>query len=158
MKKLIYAATFTLVFASTVPAVLAGGILRDAKVPHVVHSNAHPNDARVLATHHFEVHVQGSDLSQISINVPEGIKVNDEIAVADQSGKKIDAAVSVNDRKFTVAFAQPVPSGTTLSVSMKGVRIPFSLQESTLLYPITGKSVGMNAEGGIGTARIQTYL
>ena len=65
MKKLIYATTFTLaipagiasLFVSSVPA-FAGGVLREANAPHIVHSSTHPNGTRVPnATHHFEVHV-----------------------------------------------------------------------------------------------------
>jgi hypothetical protein len=143
--------------ASSVPA-LAGGVLRDAKAPHLVHSDAHPNNARVpSATHHFEVHVQGRDLSQLSVDVPKGLKVSDRIVVTDQSGKKIDAAVSVNDRRVTIAFSQPVPTGTTLSVSMKGVRTQFPSRRRIWLYPVYGRSVGMTADVRIGLARIQTY-
>lgn len=137
---------------------MAGGVLLDAKAPHLVHSDAHPNDARVpSATHHFEVYTQGSDLSQLSVDVPEGIKVSDRIVVTDQSDKKIDATISVNDRRVTIAFSQPVPTGTTLSVSMKGVKTPFSLQGSALLYPVAGRSVGMTSDVLLGIARIQTY-
>lgn len=157
MKKLIYAAAFTLAIASSVPA-LAGGALRDAKAPHLVHSGAHPNNARVSsATHHFEVHVQGRDLSQLFVDVPEGIKVSDRIVVTNNSGKKIDATVSENDRRVTIAFSQPVPIGTTLSVSMKGVKTSFSLRGRTWLYPVSGRSVGMTADVPFGLARIQTY-
>ena len=165
MKKLIYAAAFTLAMstasvlnASSVPAALARGVMRETRAPHLVHSNAHPDNPRLLsATHHFEVHVQGGDLSQLSVDVPEGIKVSDRIVITDQSDKKIDATVSVNDRRVTIAFSQPVPTGTTLSVSMKGVKTPFSLQRHIWLYPVYGRSVGMTADVRLGLARIQTY-
>lgn len=165
MKKLIYAATFTFVIpfgiaslsTSSVPAAYAGGILRDAKAPHLVHSGAHPNNARVpSATHHFKVHVQGSDLSQLHVDVPEGIKVSDRIVVTDQSGKKINANVAVDDRRVTIAFSQPVPTGTTLSVSIKGVSTQF-FSRRIWLYPISGRSAGMTADAKFGIARIQTY-
>ncbi len=154
--KLIYAATFTLLIMSSIPAI-AGGALRDAKAPHLVHSGAHPNNARIRqATHHFDVHVQGSDLEQLFVDVPEGIKVSDRIVVTDQSEQKIDATVSVNDQRITIAFAQPVPTGTTLSVSMKDVKTQ-SLQGRIWLYPVYSRSVGINADVRIGMARIQTY-
>lgn len=156
MKKLIYAATFTLAITFSIPA-LAGGVLRDAKAPHLVHSGAHPNNARIRqATHHFDVHVQGNDLEQLIVDVPEGIKVSDRITITDHSDQKIDATVSVNDKKVTIAFAQPVPTGTTLSVSMKGVRTR-SLRGRTWLYPVYSRSTGINADVPIGMARIQTY-
>lgn len=58
MKKLIYAAVFALAVGSSIPDALAGGVLPNAKVFHLLNSAAHPSDARDLsATHYFEVHV-----------------------------------------------------------------------------------------------------
>lgn len=164
MKNLIYAVAFTLALplgiallqTSSDPA-YAGGILRDAQAPHLVHSGAHPNNARVpLATHHFEVHVQGNDLSQLYVDVPEGVKVSNRILVTDRSGKKINANVSVDNRRVTIAFPQPIPTETTLSVSMKGMNTQ-SFARRIWLYPISGRSIGMTANQRIGIARIQTY-
>ena len=156
MKKLIYAATFTLAIASSFPA-LAGGILRDAKAPHLVHSGAHPNNARMSqSTHHFDVHVQGRDLEQLFVDVPKGVNVRNRITIADQSSNKVDATISRNDNRIAIAFTQPVPKGTTLSVSMKGVSAN-SLQGRNWLYPVYSRSVGINADVPIGMARIQTY-
>ena len=112
MKKLICATTFTIaipigiasLYAFSVPA-FAGGVLREANAPHIVHSSAHPNGTRVPnATHHFEVHVQGKELSQLSFEVPDGVDVSDRIMVSDQSGKKIDSTVSMKDKRATIAF------------------------------------------------------
>lgn len=155
MKKLTYAAVAVSIVYSF-PA-LAGGIIRDAKAPHLVHSGAHPNNARMSqATHHFDVHVQGSDLEQLFVDIPEGIQVKNRITIADQSKKKVDANISINDNRITIAFTQPVPTGTTLSVSMKGVSAN-SLQGRTWLYPVYSRSVGIKADVPIGMARIQTY-
>lgn len=155
MKKILYAAAFTVAIIYS-PA-LAGGILRDAKAPHIVHSGAHPNNARMSqATHHFDVHVQGSDLEQLFIDIPEGIKVRNRITITERSNKKVDAKVSINNKRVTIAFTQPVPKGTTLLVSMKGVSAN-SLQGRTWLYPVYSRSVGIKAEVPIGIAQIQTY-
>lgn len=158
MKKLLYTAAFSLAFVSSVPAALAGGVLGDAKAPHLVHSGAHPNDARVpSATHHFEVHVQGSELSQLFIDLPEDIKLKRGIEVTDQSGQKVDATVFVNRKGASVTFAQPVPSETTLTVSMKGVQTPAPGYARSWRYPIYSRSVGTNEDVRIGLAQIQTY-
>lgn len=159
MKKLIRAATFTLVFAlPVVPAALAGGIVRDVKAPHIVHSGAHPNDARVLsATHHFEVHVQGSKLSQLFIYLPEDIKVRGGIQVTDESSRKVDATVSMNGKKATVTFTQPVSPETTLTVSLKGVQAPAPGYARTLVYPVYSNSVGTASNIRLGLANIKTY-
>ena len=156
MKKLIYVTTVILAIASSFPA-LAGGILRDAKAPHLVHSGAHPNNARMSqATHHFDVHVQGSDLEQLFVDVPEGVNVRNRITINDQSHKKVDATISINDNRIAIAFTQPVPTGTTLVVSMKGL-ITNSLRGHTWLYPVYSRSVGVNADVPLEIARIQTY-
>ena len=156
MKKLIFAATFIMVTASLTPAIQAAGSLPNAKVPHLVHSNAHPNNARVLsATHHFEVHVQGKALSELSIDLPKGVSIRRGIEVMNQSGQKVEAQVSVNDRKVTVVFSQPVAPDTTLSIDMRGVTT--SGYDNTWLYRVYAKLVDVNAEIPLGLARIQTY-
>ena len=166
MKTLIYATALTLAIpfgiallqTSSVAPAYADGVLRDAKAPHLVHSNAHPNNARVQnATHHFQVHVQGSDLSQLSVDVPEGVRLSDRIVVTDEFGKKVNAKTSIDDKRVTITFEQPVPSGTTLSVSMKGVSTRFLSRGHVWLYSIYGRSVGMTEDVRIGLARIQTY-
>ena len=165
MKTLIYATALTLAIpfgivslqASSAAPAYAGGVLLDAKAPHLVHSNAHPNNARVQnATHHFQVHVHGSELSQLSVDVPEGIRLSDRIVVTDESGNKVDAKTSIDNKRVTITFAQPIPSGTTLSVSMKGVSSRFLSRGRLWLYPIYGRSVGMTEDVRIGLARIQT--
>ena len=165
MKKLISPVTFTLaipagiasLYLSLVPA-FAGGILRDANAPHIVHSNAHPNGTRVpITTHHFELHVQGKELSQLSFDIPNGVQVSDRIIVTDQTGKKIDSNISIKDERATIVFSQPIPAETTLSISMKNVKTSFRSRGRTLLYPVYGRSVGMTEDIRIGMAQIQTY-
>lgn len=158
MKRLLYAATLTLVLTSLVPAVRADESLREyPKATHLVHSGAHPNNPRVPnATHHFKLYVAGKALSQLSIDLPEGIRFSRGIEVTDQAGKKVDETVSINDRKATIAFAQPVSPGTLLSIEMKGITTSDYLGH-TWLYRVYGKDVGMTVEIPLGTAQIQTY-
>ena len=77
--------------------------------------------------------------------------------VSDQSGKKIDSTVSMKDKRATIAFSQPVPVETTLSISMKGVNTSILSRGRTLLYPVSARSVGMTEDIRIGIAQIQTY-
>jgi hypothetical protein len=68
MKKLIFAASFTFLLASNAPATIAGGAMQNANVAHLLGSAASPNRAGFQgATHRFEVHVQGRDISEIAI-------------------------------------------------------------------------------------------
>lgn len=157
MKKLIALAIFSLATAYSIPSAFAGGVI-GTLTTHLVHDGAHPNEARALSvTHHFEVHVQGSELSQLIINLPEGIKVRRGIEVTDRSGQKIDTTVSINDGRATLTFAQPVSSETTLLVDIKGVQTPAPGYARTWLYSVYGRSVGMTTDKRIGLAQIKTY-
>ena len=156
MKKLIYAAAFTLLLASNAPATIAGGAMRNANVPHLIGGAATPNKARFQgATHHFKVHVQGRALSSMTIDLPDDVKMPSGIEVTNQSGQKIESQVSVNNRKATVVFSQPVAPDTTISIDMRGIHTPG--YSRNWMYPISGKMVGINAEIPLGTVLIQTY-
>lgn len=156
MKKLIYAAAFTVMLASNAPATIAGGAMRNANVPHIVGSAATPNRARFQgATHHFEVHVQGRALWALTIDLPEGVKMRGSIEVKNQSGQKIESQVSVNNRKVTLVFAQPVSPDITISIALRGIHTPG--YSYNWMYAIAGKMVGINAEIPLGTVLVQTY-
>ncbi len=156
MKKLIYAAAFTVMLASNAPATIAGGTMRNANVPHIVSSAATPNRARFQsATHRFEVHVQGRALSALVIDLPEDVKMRGSIEVTNQSGQKIESQVSVNNQKATVVFSQPVSPDTTISIDMRGIHTPG--YSRNWMYAIAGQIVGINAEIPLGTVLIQTY-
>lgn len=155
MRTLIFSAAFSLSMALLVPTAYATGVSGNANAPHITHSGAHPRDARVQnATHHFELHVEGNQLEQLTVDLPKGIEVSNDIVVTNQSGQKVDAAVSVSDRKATIAFAQPVSPGTTLSISLQGVRTPGL--SNTWHYSVYGKSAGMTGIVPLGLVRIQT--
>lgn len=163
MKKLIYTAAFTMIVASLAPSAQAAAHLHSLKTAHgnfnsshIVHSGAHPNNARFQgATHHFEVHVQGKALSALAIDLPQDVRISGGIEVKNQLGKKIDAKVSVNNRKATVVFSQPVPPETTISIDMLGINT--SGYSHDWEYMVYGTMVGLNAEISLGYARIQTY-
>ena len=156
MRKWIYIAAFSLAITSTVPAVFATGKPGDAKFSHLVDSAAYPDAASVRgATHEIEVHVHGENISELSIDLPEDVSIRKGIEVTNQSGKKIEANVSVNDRKATVVFSQPVAPETIVSIAMKGVDTPG--YDKIWHYRVYAKKVGLTAEIPLGTARIHTY-
>jgi hypothetical protein len=156
MKRLIYATTLTLAIVSLAPVAQASGSLRDSTLPHLGNGGASPNNAHArYATHHFEIHVQGKALSELSIDLPEGVSIPKEIDVKNQSNQKIDAKVSVNNRTALVVFAQPVPPETTLSINMRDVNtLGYS---KTWIYRVYGKMVGLTSKIPLGPAWVQTY-
>jgi hypothetical protein len=156
MKKVIYAATFTLIIASSIPTAWATRKPGDAKFSHLVDSAAYPDVASVRgATHEIEIHVHGGNLSELSIDLPEDMSIRKGIEVTNQSDKKIEANVSVNNRKATVVFSQPVAPETIVSIAMKGVETPG--YDNIWQYRVYAKKVGITAEIPLGTARIHTY-
>jgi hypothetical protein len=106
-------------------------------------------------THHFEVHVKGQPISALSVELPEFIRIGDSIEVTDGSNQKIDAKVAIEDKKATLAFAQPVAPDTTLSIKMKGIDAKSYIQK-ILLYRVNTTVADMNQEMSIGVARIST--
>lgn len=156
MKRLITATTLTLAIVSLAPIAQAFGSLRDANLPHLGNGGASPNNARAIsATHHFEVHIQGKALSELSIDLPEGVSIPKEIEVKNQSGEKINAKVSVNNRIVTIAFAQAVPLETTLLINLRGVKTPG--YSKTWIYQVYGKMIGLTSEIALGPAWVRTY-
>lgn len=158
MKRLIYTATIVLILTSLVPAAYADeNFSAYQKVTHFVHSAAHPNNARIQnVTHHFDLHVKGTSLSEISIDIPNGICISQGIEVTDRSGKKVDTSVSLSARKATIAFTQPVAPDTILLIEMKGVKTPGYLGRAWN-YLVYTRDVGMTTEIPMGTAEIRTY-
>jgi hypothetical protein len=121
-----------------------------------IHSDAHPSSAGVRdAVHHFEINVLNSGLSSLSIELPEGISIRDEIEVKNQDDQKIDAKVSMNDRQATIAFSQPVPPQTKLFISLKGVRTPG--YGKAWNYKIYATIDGIDQEIPLGTRTVHTY-
>lgn len=148
----------TLALTSIVPAAWGTGVRGDSPVTHFVNGVAYPDNARAtIANHEFSLHVAGRAISQLSINLPEGINVTDGIEVTDKSGKKIDATVSVNNQKAIIAFAQTVPSETLLLISLKGVIASNFQRGLPLFYAVSTKDVGLTAEIPLGSAQIRTY-
>ncbi len=152
-KNLIYVAMMTLI---SLPQVADAHInTHNLKISQIVHSGAHLTQARFPgATHHFQVLVEGPALLELAIDLPEEISIERGIGVTDQLGQKIPVTVSINSRKATIVFSQPVAAHTIVSIEIKGVTTPGF--KRIWLYPIYGKMVGINAEIPLGLARIQT--
>ncbi|HBE52120.1 MAG TPA: hypothetical protein DDW76_25955, partial [Cyanobacteria bacterium UBA11369] len=94
-------------------------------------------------------------LSELSIDLPEEVSINQGIEVTDRSGKKIAATVSNNDKKATIVFFQPIAPETTITVSMRGVNTPG--YDQVWQYRVFGKKVGMNEQIALGVAEVWTY-
>ncbi len=152
MKKLIYTTAFTFALIASVPTAWAGGVAGDAKVPHIVRSAINPNSNPYQSAHfYFTVHVAGRSLSQLVINSPERIRLSKSIELTDQSGRKLDATVSLEGGKAIISFTQPVAPETILEIDMKEIRLPGYSQ--TWFFTVSSKLEGLNAEIPLGAVR-----
>ncbi|MEB3178887.1 MAG: DUF2808 domain-containing protein [Nostocaceae cyanobacterium] len=160
MKKLLLSALpLLLIVSAAVPSAHAADYRRDTKATQIVSSGAIPNDANITNyTHYFAVKVQGNELSQLTIDFPEDLMVTDGIRVTDNSGKKVEAKVNVNNKQATIEFSQPVAVGTTLKIALQGVTDNFTTGHArTWLYPVNSRSVGFQSDIPLGLVHIQSY-
>ncbi|WP_414567997.1 hypothetical protein [Nostoc sp. CCY 9925] len=157
MKKSIYAgAAFFLIVTSSFPSAWGSENKDNFKASYIGNGVAFPSTVGFPgATHEFQVHVQGQSLSELAIDLPDGVSINKGIEIQNQSGKKIDAQVSVNNQTATVIFSQSVEPQTTLLVKLQGVNTSF--RNHVWLYRVYGKMPNLTAQIPLGTARIQTY-
>ncbi len=150
-RHLLYAATIA-GFAALTPV---------AKASSLVHSAAYPNRVKVTnATYHVGLWVEGNPLSQLSILVPDDapgrIRFSNRVEVTDRAGHLVSTTSSFDGKRVTIAFTQPVSSGTTLEIDLKEVRTS-DLLGRTWLFPVEGIGINSNQAIQLGTARIQTY-
>lgn len=104
--------------------------------------------------HLIRVMVLGMSLQDVMVLVPPQMAKFRSITVADETGKMIPAKIERVDRRVAVVFNQPVISGKTIEINFSDTDITMEEGE-ILLYSVTAKQVGLNAEIPIGTARIQ---
>lgn len=155
VRTLIYAAAFSLVAAALIPANYANA--RAGKFPHVDSTTEFPQSKWRIVRHTIRLHIpqESKALSQLSIDVPAGLTASNDIRVSDQSGRKINTNVSVNGRKLTLAFPQPIAPETRLNIAMN--RVIISGTSNAWLYHVSAKLVGNNADSFIGVAQFRVY-
>ncbi|PMB10720.1 DUF2808 domain-containing protein [Fischerella thermalis CCMEE 5273] len=156
MRNLIYTGAAFVIVAAFISAAYAKDNIGNSDVSHLESGVAYPSSIGFQgATHEFKVHVQGQPLKELVIDLPEFLSISKGIEVKNQSGEKIDAQVSVNNRTATVVFSQPVEPQTTLLVELQGVNT--SIRNHIWLYRVYGKMPNLTAQIPLGTVRIQTY-
>jgi hypothetical protein len=155
VKKLVYLGAVFLALISLTPVAFARENHGKLNSSHITHSSAYPINARRFqdVSHHFELHVQGSALRALSIDIPENVKIVRGIEVKDESGQKIDARIAIDKSKATITFSQPIPPETKLSIDMKGINT--SRGGNGLDYMVYGSLEGINQEIPLGTVQIQ---
>jgi len=155
MKILNYIMALTVIVAASVPAeYVSAGV---GKFPHVNSTVTFPPTQTRNFRHTIRLHIpqESSALSRLSIEVPKGLTVRNDITVSDQSGQEIDATISINGRQLTVTFPEPVAPGTLLNIAMNNVRRFGS--SNVWLYHLSAKVVGTEVDIPLGVAQFRVY-
>jgi hypothetical protein len=103
----------------------------------------------------FTVSVGNQPLSQLSLNVPTQVRLSEAISVTNQAGEKVPATVSLNGQKATLVFAQPIASGSTLTI-VKQASAPKTIQ--SFESEVIGKTVNGASEISLGIVKVQPAL
>ncbi|HEY9853842.1 MAG TPA: DUF2808 domain-containing protein [Leptolyngbyaceae cyanobacterium] len=155
MRTLIYTAAIALALAASIPpdnasARTEGGL-------HLEGAVQFPQNRSRIVRHTIRFHIpQGSSpLSQLNIDVPEGLRISDNIALTDKSGQKINANISIMGNKIIVDFPQPIAPESKLELDLNNIRRRGV--SNAWIYRVSAKLVGLEADVPIGIARIRVY-
>jgi hypothetical protein len=154
VRTLIYAAV-SLAIAALISADYASA--RTESSPHIDGAVQFPQNRSRIFRHTIRLHIpQGSShLSQLMIDVPEGLRVSNDITITNNSGQETNADVAIMGDKVIINFPQTITPNSKLELDLNYVeRRGIS---NAWLYRVTAKFVGLDAALPIGIARIRVY-
>jgi len=153
MKRFLLAATAAIALLSFSTVAQASS---NAKVPHLAGGAADLNNSKFNpGTYSLNVHVLGREISALTIEPQQSIRLSQNIKVFDQSNQPVETTVSMNGQTAMISFAQPVKPDTTLRIEMRNVQNPNVL--STALFSVGGQMVGLGSEISLGTIQMTTH-
>ena len=155
MKTLIYATAFTLITATAIyPDYVSA---REGQFTHVDSTFQFPPTKAKNFRHTIRLHIpqNSSPVSQLSIDIPADLTVENDINVSNQSGKKINTNTSVNGSQIIIAFPEPVPPGSKLNIDMNDVTRRGS--SNAWLYHVFAMPIDSNTNTSIGVAQFRVY-
>ncbi|XWK91729.1 MAG: hypothetical protein U7127_30920 (plasmid) [Phormidium sp.] len=155
MRTLICSAAVALVLAA--PFSAGNASASTVSTPHIHGAVQFPQSRLWIVRHTIRLHIpQGSSpLSQLIIDVPEGLVVSNNITLTEKSEREINANFSIMGNKVIVNFPQPVTSESKLELDLNNVRRRGT--SNAWLYRISAKFVGTDRDMPIGIARIRVY-
>mgnify|MGYP002783921357 FL=1 len=159
MKKvLIYTAVGAIAATFFIPVSYVSAKDNNGTLPHIDGNSQFPQTHWSNVRHTFRVHIpkNSPSVSQLNIEVPNTLTWSNntnDVVVANENGKKINANISTNGKSILIAFAEPVASNTKLEIDIKNVKQPF--RGNGPVYSIKAKLAGSTTEMSIGTARFR---
>jgi len=126
------------------------------ELPYILRSGIeikddHPRET----TYYFSLQVAGKALSQVVIDLPQGIKIEQRVDVVDTNNHEVGASYQRKSQQVLIAFAQPIAIGTTLNFYIHGLKTESS-SPSVYNLLISVQFEGSKENIHIGTVRIQT--
>ena len=142
---------------ASIPAAYGKTMTDTRKLPYIGNTMQFPQGKARNFRHTFRLQIpqESSAISQLSIGVPAGLTVRNNITVTDQSGREINPNVSINGSQIILVFPEPVAPGTGLKINMNNVR-RWGVSNAWL-YHISAKFVGIGVEITLGVARFKVY-
>ncbi len=159
-KTLILTAIYLIATTLFIPIDNASAKDNNGTFPHIDSNSQFPPTQWGLVRHTFRVHIPKNSqrVSQLSIEVPNTVNWNNsinDIAIADENGKKINANVSINGKIILIAFTEPVVANTKLEIDIKNLKQPFL--GNGPVYILKAQFAGNSQEIFLGTARFHIY-
>jgi hypothetical protein len=131
------------------------------KSPQIVSTSVDYNSESLQsATHSFYLQVGDNSLAQLLIDCPPDIIMNHEIKISDSTGKRVETKISVDARRATLTFVQPITPKQIIKVALQGkttLLSPIQRNSHIWFYSVYGRSVGMKSNILIGLAQIRAY-
>ncbi|MBW4695973.1 MAG: DUF2808 domain-containing protein [Lyngbya sp. HA4199-MV5] len=113
------------------------------------------SDTPQNATHHLAIAVQSADLSQLVLSLPADVKPPTAVQVTNQAEESVETKVTIAPQKVIINFTQPIAIGTTLEVSLQGVRRVTTA--NVLVYEVAARKSGAKGLTPIGSASVRAY-
>jgi hypothetical protein len=155
MKTLIYVAAFSLIAATAIfPDYVSA---REGEFTHVDSTFQFPPTKAKNFRDTIRLHIpeDSSALSQLTIDIPAGLTVGNDIIISNQSGEKINTNTSVNGSQIIIAFPDPVPPGIKINIDINDVTRRGS--GNAWLYHVFARQIGSNTDTSIGVAQFRVY-
>ncbi|MCP2730275.1 hypothetical protein [Limnofasciculus baicalensis] len=155
MRTLIYAAAFSLIAATAISPDYVSA--REGQFTHVDSTFQFPPTKARNFRHTIRLHIpqNSSAVSQLSIDIPAGLTVENDIRISNQSGDKINSSTSINGSKIIITFPTSVAPGSRLNIDLNDVtRLGVS---NAWLYHIFARSIDSNADTSIDVAQFRVY-
>ncbi|GFE68981.1 DUF2808 domain-containing protein [Chroococcus sp. FPU101] len=124
--------------------------------PSIVGAVQFPKRKMSFVRHSIKIQIpeNAQAISQLKINVPSGLKVENDITIHDESKEKIAANILVNESTIIIDFPQPPKPQSRLEIDMN--RVKMTGASNVFTYRVFAKFVGIESELNLGIAEIRT--